>query len=30
MNLVLFEGKPPREAISNLMLRDPKAEHGGT
>ncbi len=29
MNLVLFEGKPPREAIANLMLRDPKAEHAG-
>jgi glycerol-3-phosphate dehydrogenase (NAD(P)+) len=29
MNLVLFEGKPPSEAISNLMLRDPKAEHAG-
>ena len=30
MNLVLFEGKPPREAIADLMLRDPKAEHVGT
>jgi glycerol-3-phosphate dehydrogenase (NAD(P)+) len=29
MNLVLFEGKPPREAIADLMLRDPKAEHVG-
>jgi glycerol-3-phosphate dehydrogenase (NAD(P)+) len=29
MNLVLFEGKPPKEAIANLMLRDPKAEHAG-
>jgi len=27
MNLVLFEGKPPREAIANLMLRDPRPEH---
>ncbi len=30
MNLVLFEGKPPREAIANLMLRDPRPEHVGT
>ena len=30
MNLVLFKAKPPREAIANLMLRDPKSEHGGT
>jgi glycerol-3-phosphate dehydrogenase (NAD(P)+) len=30
MNLVLFEGKPPREAIANLMLRDPRPEHPGT
>jgi glycerol-3-phosphate dehydrogenase (NAD(P)+) len=29
MNLVLFDGKPPREAIADLMLRDPKAEHVG-
>ncbi len=27
MNLVLFEGKPPREAIAELMLREPKPEH---
>lgn len=30
MNLVLFEGKPPREAIANLMMRDPRPEHVGT
>ena len=30
MSLVLFEGKPPREAIANLMLRDPRPEHVGT
>ncbi|MFH1689485.1 MAG: NAD(P)H-dependent glycerol-3-phosphate dehydrogenase [Candidatus Eisenbacteria bacterium] len=30
MNLVLFEGKPPREAIADLMLRDPRPEHVGT
>jgi len=30
MNLVLFEGKPPREAIAELMLRDPRPEHVGT
>ena len=30
MNLVLFEGKPPRVAIADLMLRDPKSEHAGT
>ncbi|MEA3409057.1 MAG: NAD(P)H-dependent glycerol-3-phosphate dehydrogenase [Candidatus Eisenbacteria bacterium] len=29
MNLVLFEGKPPRKAIADLMLRDAKAEHTG-
>jgi glycerol-3-phosphate dehydrogenase (NAD(P)+) len=29
MNLVLFEGKPPREAIADLMLRDPRPEHVG-
>jgi glycerol-3-phosphate dehydrogenase (NAD(P)+) len=27
MNLVLFDGKPPREAIGDLMLRDPRPEH---
>jgi len=27
MNLVLFDGKPPREAIADLMLRDPRPEH---
>jgi glycerol-3-phosphate dehydrogenase (NAD(P)+) len=26
MELVLFEGKPPRDAIADLMVRDPKAE----
>jgi glycerol-3-phosphate dehydrogenase (NAD(P)+) len=30
MNLVLFEDKPPREAIADLMLRDPRPEHVGT
>jgi glycerol-3-phosphate dehydrogenase (NAD(P)+) len=29
MNLVLFENKPPKEAIADLMLRDPKPEHAG-
>ncbi|MBN2564903.1 MAG: NAD(P)-dependent glycerol-3-phosphate dehydrogenase [Candidatus Eisenbacteria bacterium] len=30
MNLVLFEDKPPKEAIADLMLRDPKPEHAGS
>ncbi len=30
MNLVLFEGKQPRDAIADLMLRDPKSEHART
>jgi len=29
MSLVLFDGKPPREAIADLMLRDPRPEHAG-
>ena len=28
MELVLFEGKNPREAIGELMMRDPKPENG--
>jgi glycerol-3-phosphate dehydrogenase (NAD(P)+) len=27
VNEVLFEGKDPREAVDELMLRDSKAEH---
>ena len=27
VNEVLFEGKDPREAVNELMLRDSKAEH---
>ena len=27
MNEVLFEGKDPREAVDELMLRDSKTEH---
>ena len=27
VNEVLFEGKDPKEAVNELMLRDSKAEH---
>ena len=27
MHGVLFEGRTPREALENLMLREPKPEH---
>jgi glycerol-3-phosphate dehydrogenase (NAD(P)+) len=26
VHAILFEGKPPRSAVSDLMLRDPKGE----
>ena len=29
VNEVLFEGKDPKEAVNELMLRDSKAEHIG-
>ena len=27
VNEILFEGKDPKEAVNELMLRDSKAEH---
>lgn len=29
VNSVLFKGKPPQEAVTALMMRDPKPEHWG-